>query len=139
MRLLIDTHIFLWYAKKRDRLSRNVKALIEDLGNQVYVSAESLREFVLLWKNKKDIQRLWQSPQEMIRAVEDVYDFQILYLKKEQYEQYAHLRPNEAQAHYDPSDHMIIAHAICNRLPLISADEKFPFYREQGLELIDNG
>ena len=40
--------------------------------------------------------------------------------------------------HYDPSDHMIISHAITNRMPLISEDEKFPFYRNQGLELIEN-
>jgi len=38
----------------------------------------------------------------------------------------------------DPSDHVIIAHAITNRIPLISDDSKFEFYRNQGLELIVN-
>jgi PIN domain nuclease of toxin-antitoxin system len=37
----------------------------------------------------------------------------------------------------DPSDHIIIAHAITERLTLLSSDEKFPFYRNQGLELIE--
>ena len=56
---------------------------------------------------------------------------------KEHYERYARLEINEAQEHYDPSDHLI-SHALCNGIPLISDDEKFPFYRGQGLELIEN-
>jgi PIN domain nuclease of toxin-antitoxin system len=36
-----------------------------------------------------------------------------------------------------PSDHIIISHAITERLPLISSDLKFPFYRKQGLDLIE--
>ena len=35
------------------------------------------------------------------------------------------------------SDHIIISHAITERLPLISSDLKFPFYRKQGLDLIE--
>lgn len=37
-----------------------------------------------------------------------------------------------------PSDHIIIAHAITNRMPLISSDHKFKFYTKQGLDLIFN-
>ena len=36
-----------------------------------------------------------------------------------------------------PSDHIIISHAITERLTLISSDTKFPFYRNQGLNLIE--
>jgi hypothetical protein len=61
-------------------------AILEDFDNQIYLSSESLREFVLLWN----------------------------------------------------SDHLIISHALCNGIPLISDDDKFPFYRGQGLELIEN-
>ena len=50
----------------------------------------------------------------------------------------AKMEINEGQAHYDPSDHVIISQAITMKLPLISSDEKFPFYRRQGLELIEN-
>lgn len=74
----------------------------------------------------------------MINAVEREYYFNILYLHKEHYEQYARLQINEAQEHYDPSDHLIISQAICNGIPLISNDSKFPFYRNQGLDLIEN-
>lgn len=138
MRLLIDTHIFIWYAKERDNLSRDVISLIEDYDNQVYLSSESLREFVLLWNSKPHIRKWWKTAQDMIDAVERIYGIQILYLHKEHYETYARLQINEAQEHYDPSDHLIISHAICNGIPLISDDAKFPFYRSQGLELIEN-
>ena len=137
MRYLIDTHIFIWYAKERENLSRDVLNIIEDYDNQIYLSAESLREFVLLWNNKPHIRR-WKTPSDMIRAVEEEAQFQILYLHKEHYDRYARLEINEAQEHYDPSDHIIISHALCNGIPLISDDDKFPFYRGQGLELIEN-
>jgi hypothetical protein len=50
---------------------------------------------------------------------------------------YSRLQLNEADDHRDPSDHMIIAHAITERMALMSSDLKFPFYRNQGLELIE--
>ncbi len=137
-RYLIDTHIYIWYAKERKNLSRDVLAILDDYDNQICLSSESLREFVLLWNSKPHIRRWWKSPVEMIRSVEEGARFQILYLHKEHYERYARLEINEAQKHYDPSDHFIISHALCNGIPLISDDEKFPFYREQGLELIEN-
>lgn len=137
MRYLIDTHIFIWFAKDRDRLSRDVLAILEDYDNQIYLSAESLREFVILWHKKPEIRRWWKTPKDMIRDVEDHY-IEILYLHREHYDFYARLVINEAQEHYDPSDHMIISHAICNGIPLISDDNKFPFYRGQRLELIEN-
>jgi len=138
MRYLIDTHIFIWYSKERENLSRNVLAVIEDYDNQIYLSSESLREFVLLWNKKPHIRRWWKTPQDMIDAVERIYGIKILYLHKEHYETYARLKINELQEHFDPSDHMIISHAICNGIPLISDDDKFPFYRNQGLDLIEN-
>ena len=40
--------------------------------------------------------------------------------------------------HNDPSDHVIIAQAITMKMPLISDDNRFPEYRNEGLELIEN-
>ena len=62
----------------------------------------------------------------------------ILPLKKEHMQTYAHMEINEAQGHKDPSDHVIIAHAITEHLPLISSDTRFGFYRSQGLDLVFN-
>lgn len=139
MRYLIDTHIFIWYAKEQENLSTNVLAILENWENQILVSSETIRELVLLWNKKPDVRKWWQSPLELIRDVEDGYGIHIDYLHKEHYETYAKLQINEAQEHNDPSDHVIISHAITNRIPLISADTRFPWYRNQGLELIYNG
>ena len=48
MRYLIDTHIFIWYAKERHKLSRDVLSILENYENQIYVSSETLKELVLL-------------------------------------------------------------------------------------------
>ena len=48
------------------------------------------------------------------------------------------LEINASAEHYDPSDHIIISQAITLGVPLISGDQKFPFYTNQGLDLIYN-
>ena len=49
---------------------------------------------------------------------------------------YSDLEINLSQKHKDPSDHVIISHAITERLPLLSSDSKFKFYRKQGLDFV---
>lgn len=137
-RYLIDTHIFVWYARERYKLSRDVLSIIDDWENDICISSETLKELVLLWNKKPHIRRWWKTPLDLINAVKDECNFHVLYLHKEHYDTYATLQINEAQEHYDPSDHLIISHAITNRMPLISADTRFPWYRNQGLDLIYN-
>ena len=50
----------------------------------------------------------------------------------------AALQINEEQEHKDPFDHIIISQAISHKMSLVSSDTKFPFYRKQGLRLIEN-
>ncbi|MBR2237212.1 MAG: hypothetical protein IJ887_04960 [Prevotella sp.] len=50
----------------------------------------------------------------------------------------ARLRTNVAKGHKDPFDHMIISHAITEKMTLVSSDLRFPFYRRQGLSLLFN-
>ena len=81
---------------------------------------------------------VWCLYEEMIDAIENEYFIHILPLKEEHMKKYSELELNVAQDHKDPSDHVIIAHAITEGLPLISDDRKFEFYRKQGLDLIVN-
>lgn len=138
MRYLIDTHIYIWYVKERDRLSSNVLALLEDYENDVCVSSETLKELIVLWNNKPHFHQWWETALDLVRSVEDICGFRVLYMHKEHYETYANLEINEKENHHDPSDHLIISHALTNRIPLISGDHKFRFYRNQGLDLIEN-
>ena len=73
----------------------------------------------------------------MLTSIEQDYGIEFLPLRRDTAFTYANLIINEAQEHYDPSDHIIIAHAITEKLTLLSSDHKLPFYRSQGLELIE--
>jgi len=138
MRYLIDTNVFVYFASDLDLLSRDVLAIMSDYDSVLCMSAESEKELIVAFRNKKLLSKRWKNEVEMIRAIEDEFYIQILPVKKEHMETYAQMEINEAQGHKDPSDHVIIAQAICEHLPLISSDTRFPFYRQQGLELIQN-
>ena len=102
------------------------------------ISAESVRELIVAYNNKGLCSKRWKSAEEMVDAIEDEFFIQILPVKREHMKTYSRLIINEAQGHKDPSDHVIIAHAITERMPLISSDTRFEFYRSQGLDLIFN-
>ena len=138
MRYLLDTCIFIHYAADRDLLSRDVFALLEDYDSSLYISAETVRELVIQFNKGKLVSKIWKSADEMITSIKEDYYIGILPLKEEHMRTYGSLRINTEQDHNDPSDHVIIAHAITNRIPLITDDGKFEFYRKQGLELIVN-
>ncbi len=138
MRYLIDTNIFVYLALDTDLLSKDVATLLQEPDALLYISAESVRELIVGYRNKGLCSKRWKSTEEMVAAIEDEFYIKILPLKKEHMTTYASMEINEAQGHKDPSDHVIIAHAITERLPLISSDTRFAFYRSQGLDLIFN-
>ena len=138
MRILIDTCIFIHFATDRSLLSKDVLAMLEDYDNTICVSAETPRELVIQYNNKKLVAKYWKSARDMVDAIQRDYFINILPLKEEHMKTYAKLKLNMAQDHKDPSDHVIIAHAITERLPLITDDRKFEFYCKQGLKLILN-
>lgn len=138
MRLMLDTNVVIYYVGDQDSLTRDVKALISDYDNQLYMSMESIRELIVAYRVKKILQQLWKSPQEMVDSIEKSTDIDILPVDMNVMHTVANLQLNTAQDHKDPSDHVIISHAITLGMPLISSDKKFPFYKKQGLDLIEN-
>ena len=115
-----------------------MKAILEDSDTVLTISAESVRELIVGYRNKGLLTKRWKTVESLVSAIEDEFYIQILPLKKEHMETYARMEINEAQGHKDPSDHVIIAHAITEHLPLISSDTRFEFYRKQGLDLVFN-
>ena len=138
MRILIDTCIYIHYTIDQSQLSRDVMALLEDYDNTICVSAETPRELIIQYNNGKAVSKYWKSARDMVDAIQRDYYINILPLREEHMRTYSELELNMAQDHKDPSDHVIIAHAITEHLPLISDDSKFEFYRKQGLDLILN-
>ena len=136
-RLMLDTCIVVDMLYNCEGLDKRAVSLLTDYSCTLYTSFETLRELVVLFNNKKIRSREWKSALDVINAVKNDLDIKILPLREEVAYTYSLLQLNEAFNHYDPSDHIIISQAITEKIPLISSDQKFPFYREQGLDLIE--
>lgn len=138
MRLLLDTCIIAFMALEPDRLSQDVLSLIEDYDNRLCVSMESVKELIVAYRRKGIGRKIWKCEEDIINMIKEDLCIQILPIREEHIRTYAHLTINEAQGHSDPSDHIIIAHAITEHIPLVSSDHKFDFYINQGLDYICN-
>jgi len=134
MRYFIDTNVFIYSAVNRSRLKKNVLQLLEDYDNQIYVSSESIKEFIHLFQQNRI--------KVNIKKAEDVFDYieilgyTIKYIKKEHLKIFANLPV--VKDHNDPNDRLIIAQSITEKITLISSDTAFPLYRKHGLDLIEN-
>lgn len=138
MRYLLDTNIFVYAVQDRDSLSEDVAAILEDYDNTFYMSAESVKELIVAYRNKKLLNKKWKSAKELVFSITNDYFITVLPVDNEVMKTYSTLVINEADDHKDPSDHVIICHAMTLRMPLISSDRRFPFYRKQGLDLVFN-
>ncbi len=137
MRLMLDTCVIIDLLTDVDSLSKGALDLLGDKENVLYASAESMRELVVHFNNKKLLNRHFKNSTDVLRSVEDELGIEFLPIRRDVGYTYSRLRINEADDHRDPSDHIIISHAITERMALMSSDTKFPFYRNQGLELIE--
>lgn len=122
MRLLLDTHSFLWFAGGDDRLSMDARTAIADLENEAYLSTASLWEMAI----KINIGKL-RLPMPLGKLVtEQVRDNAIDILDPEvpHYDTYVDLPLH----HRDPFDRMIIAQAKADELRIVGKDEAFDQY-----------
>ena len=119
-------------------MSNDVEAIVNDYGNQLYMCAASIREIVAAWYKYDDMQKNWKSPEEVVQEICDQWGVQVLYPQREHYKTFVNLRWNQAAKHTDTTDYLIIAHAITEKMTLISSDTKFDFYCQQGLDYFFN-
>ena len=138
MRYLLDTCIYIFLSTDRDNIYPDVLTLLSEPDAVMCISAESVRELIVAYNNKGWGNRKWKSAEDMVRSIEETYYVGILPIQKEVLKTYSRMRINTAMNHKDPSDHVIIAHAITLGMPLISSDTRFDFYRRQGLDFIFN-
>ncbi|MEO1889723.1 MAG: type II toxin-antitoxin system VapC family toxin [Cycloclasticus sp.] len=118
MKILIDTHIFLWMLSCPDKLNENRRYLLESPSNDVFLSAISITELMI----KASVGKLEINfnPVEMAGKM----DVQILNFSGNDA-----LPLKELPFHHkDPFDRMIISQALTNKLKLMSDDGKFLHY-----------
>jgi len=112
LRLLLDTHLLLWWLAGSPSLSGKARALISDSENTVFASAVSLWEIWL----KESLGRLRLPADFEERLAEE--SFESLPLTAAQTRQLALL----PWRHRDPFDRMLVAQARVESLTLLTAD-----------------
>ena len=137
-RYLLDTNILMYILNDTGEMTSEVESLVRDFGNRLFMCAESIRELVANWQKYPYMRKQWRTPELMFEYLYNTYFIEILYPHREHYQTFINLEWNIAEDHRDTTDLLIIAHAITEKLPLISSDRKFPFYIAQGLDLIYN-
>ncbi|MCC5627409.1 type II toxin-antitoxin system VapC family toxin [Nostoc sphaeroides CHAB 2801] len=122
MRLLLDTHTFIWYVTDNSRLSNQVVALINDENNEILLSIASLWEIAI----KQNLGKLSfnQSFEIFITQQLNLNDFSLLDIKITHVTVVATLSLH----HRDPFDRILIAQSIVENIPLLSADKIFDAY-----------
>jgi len=135
MRYLIDTNVFINIVVE-DFLSADVRAILDDYENMIYVSSESIKEFIHLIQNEKVILKKEVRSLEVFDLIENTFGLNVKYVTKEHLRTFTKL--NVVENHNDPSDRLIISQSLTEKMPLISSDTKFPRYRKHGLDLIVN-
>ncbi len=118
MRLLLDTHLLLWWLAASPSLSVQARAMIRDPENTVYISAVSLWEIWL----KQSLGKL-QVPADFTDRLAAEH-FESLPLAASQTRQVSLLPWH----HRDPFDRMLIAQAQVEKLVLLTADEALAAY-----------
>jgi PIN domain nuclease of toxin-antitoxin system len=120
--------------EENEDLPRDVQAIRDDYENIIYVSSESIKEFIhLMQENRITIKKEFRTL-DVFNLIENTLGLHVKYVTKEHLQTFVKL--NLIEGHTDPSDRLIIAQALTEKMPLISSDKKFPKYRKMGLDLI---
>ena len=132
MRYLLDTNILIFLLlSESDNLSMETNEILNDHGNQLVTSTVSVMEIVQLYKIRKIKTKKYKNAIELIDAIENEFFIKILPFTKEHTQTLSKLKI--PATHNDPFDHSIIAHAITEKLILVSSDRKFKDYVSQRL------
>lgn len=142
MDYFLDTNIIIILFEGRDSEIKNKVKDILTNNNSFYASTISILEMAQLYK-KKRINNINYESEEFNTG--DKFISYILnelpILKILPFEEKHALiasRLSFVKNHNDPNDLAIIAHAIGEKMFLISCDDKFPLYKEQGASIIHN-
>lgn len=122
MRLLLDTQAFLWFLLDDPRLSASARKLIEDPSNDVEISPASYWEIAIKIALKK---YALPEPYEifMEREIAD-NGFHVLSIEPK----HTAVLTTLPMHHRDPFDRLIVAQAMVDAIPLVSADPQLDAY-----------
>ncbi|BCM24668.1 type II toxin-antitoxin system VapC family toxin [Methyloradius palustris] len=127
MRLLLDTHVFLWWVYDDPKLSQTARDVILDSANTKYVSAVTAWELAI------------KAGQGKLKLNQSVADFYIKYTNQNYFETIPlglnHLFMVERlpSHHKDPFDRLLVVQAQAEKLKIVSADNALDAYEIERL------
>lgn len=130
MKLLLDTHVWLWSLGEPHRLSRRVAKELDDRQNELWLSPISMWEAFLLFKKKRlqistDFASWLANSLNELPVVEAPLTFEV-----------ARTLPTVALPHEDPADLFLAATAKAFGLTLITADRNL--IKTKGVSVLAN-
>ncbi len=122
MKLLLDTHTFIWWRDNPENLSAKAYEAISSTENEIYMSA------IVFWEIqiKRAIRKMEVkgSLDDAIRAEREANGFRVLSVDLE----HALNIENLPLIHGDPFDRMLISQAMVEDMTVVTADPKFSEY-----------
>ena len=123
MKLLLDTHAFLWWVTDDPQLSSRARRILGDSSNEVYFSAVSGWEIAI----KTRLGRLslgGDNLEDFVAEQVAANGFQLLSIHLNHA-----LRTYSLPDHRNPFDRLLIAQALIEELALVTADRKLGDYK----------
>ena len=118
MKIIIDTHIFLWALSDPSRIAKQKLKELKSLANTIYVSSITVAEIMI----KASIGKLNIEFDPVELALQS--GFELLDFSGKD----ALLLQNLPFHHKDPFDRMLISQSISNKYPIMTDDNKFKLY-----------
>jgi len=122
VKLLLDTHAFLWFVTGDARFGSNARSLMEDPQTETFVSPASYWEIAIKvsigkYRLNTDFEEFWQ-------AGIDGNGFALLPVSIK----HASVLTKLPFHHRDPFDRLLIAQAMVENANIVSADSAFGLY-----------
>ncbi|MBC7783385.1 MAG: type II toxin-antitoxin system VapC family toxin [Burkholderiales bacterium] len=127
MKVLLDTHAFLWFILNNPRLSRRAMEIITDRANEVLLSPASYWEIAIKISAGKF--RLDIPYEEFWRDGIEVNSIYILPIELRHTNQLLAMPFH----HKDPFDRLLVAQSLADHVPLVSGDPALDAYGIQRL------
>jgi len=129
MKVLLDTHVFLWWVSDNPRLGKEARNIISNIDNQLFLSAASGWEIAI----KAGLGKL--------EMADDICSFMFEQMRLNAVTElpvsinhalHVATLPN---LHRDPFDRLLISQAQLERMPILTGDKEFGAYSVEIIEV----
>lgn len=116
MKVLLDTHAFLWFSLNDSKLSNPAKTVLTDPSNEILISPANYWELAI--KIGLGKYQLTATLDQFVEKAVRTYGLIILHIQP----RHADELKNLPHHHRDPFDRLLVAQAIVENIPLVSGD-----------------